>query len=128
MLERIDTYLGQDLSHNESDPTKGYKNAVVIHGGSSGLAWTVFYNHENKAPLISFMYTYFECVSTNVDIATLFESQYHNYDGSLGRENGSILKLIFYQYKGQAPDSRAPHSPEVVLKFYCPRVVGKPEG
>ena len=129
MLERIDTYLGQDISRNVSDPTKGYKNNVIIHGGSLGLAWTVFYNLEgNTPPLISFMHTYFQCVSSNLDVAELFGLPvplFHNFDGYLERENESILKITFYQ-KQTSLNLTANDPREVVLKFYCPKVVKGP--
>jgi hypothetical protein len=130
MLERIDTYLGQDISRNVSDPTKGYKNNVIIHGGSSGLVWTVFYNHEGNAPpLISFMYTYFQCVSSNSDVAGLFGPQvplFYNFDGYLDRENESILKIKFWQNETPDLNSRRTDPIEVFFKFYCPNVVKEP--
>jgi hypothetical protein len=126
MLKRIDTYLGQDFSRNVSDPREGYKNTATIHEGSSRLAWTVLYDHEsNDAPLIYFMHTYFKCVSSDSDMKNLFGPLYYNYDGSLSRENESILKITFYQ-KQTSLNLTANDPREVVLKFYCPKVVKGP--
>jgi hypothetical protein len=122
MLERIETYLGQDLSGDVSTRMTGYQKMAIIHGGLSRLNWTVYYNHNESAPpLISSMYTYFECVSSDSDIQTLLDSQSEYFEGFVVRENESILKIRFFQSQTPILGSRP-----LVLEFYCPVVVRRP--